>query len=190
MSGFVHESALVEDDVSIGAGSKIWHDVHVRRGARIGVNCILGKGVFVDAGVVIGDDCKLQNYACVYHGVTIGRGVFIGPHAVFTNDLLPRATTPDFAPLRDGDWEVGVTTVRDGASIGANATILPNVEIGRWALVGAGAVVTKDVEPYAIVAGSPARRIGWACACGRPAGGPSCEGCGELPHDHPLRGGG
>lgn len=186
---FVHESALVERDVALGAGTKIWHDAHVRTRASIGARCVVGKGVFVDFDVTIGDDCKLQNYACVYHGVRLGRGVFVGPHAVFTNDLRPRATDPSFGPLRDGDWEVGSTTVEDGAAIGANGTILPNVRIGRWAMVGAGAVVTRDVGAYELVVGSPARRIGWVCACGSRADESTarCPRCGELPVDHPLR---
>src|SRR5579872_4505117 len=140
-SPFVHATALVEDGAAIGTGSKIWHHAQVRSGARIGERCILGKGVFVDFDVSIGDDCKLQNYACVYHGVTLGRGVFVGPHAVFTNDVHPRSTDPDFGVLADGDWEVGSTQVDDGASIGANCTILPNVRIGAWAMVAAGSVV-------------------------------------------------
>ncbi len=186
---FVHETALVESDVSIGARTRVWHHAHVRTRARLGARCIVGKGAFVDFDVTIGDDSKLQNYACVYHGVTLGRGVFIGPHAVFANDMLPRATDPSFAPLRDGDWTVGETKVDDGAAIGANATILPGIHVGTWAMVGAGAVVTRDVAPYALVVGSPARRIGWVCACGARLADDArtCARCGELPHDHPLR---
>ncbi len=186
-SAFVHPTAVVEEGAAIGADSRIWHQAQVRRNARIGARCIVGKGAFVDFDVAIGDDCKLQNYACVYHGVTLGRGVFVGPHAVFTNDRRPRATDREFRPLRDGDWEVGVTTVDDGAAIGANSTILPGVRIGRWAMVGAGAVVTRDVEPYALVAGTPARRLGWVCPCGARLddGARACARCGDLPADHP-----
>jgi acetyltransferase-like isoleucine patch superfamily enzyme len=185
---FVHATALVEDGATIGAGTRIWHHAQVRTRANIGARCIVGKGAFVDFDVVIGDDSKLQNYACVYHGVTLGRGVFVGPHAVFTNDLRPRATNPEFLPLGDGDWEVGETTVDDGAAIGANATILPGVRIGRWAMIGAGSVVTRDVPAYALVAGSPARPLGWVCACGARVseGSTSCARCGPLPPDHPL----
>lgn len=184
---FVHESAFVEDDVVLGERTRIWHHAHVRTRARIGARCIVGKGAFVDVDVSIGDDSKLQNYACVYHGATLGRGVFIGPHAVVTNDLRPRATDPAFAPLRDGEWTVGETTIDDGASIGANATILPGVSIGRWAMIGAAAVVTRDVVAYALVVGSPARQIAFVCACGarlEPAAR-SCARCGDLPIDHP-----
>jgi len=185
---FVHPTALVEDGAVVGEDTRVWHHAQVRTRARIGARCIIGKGAFVDFDVVIGDDSKLQNYACVYHGVTLGRGVFVGPHAVFTNDVRPRATSPDFTPLGDGDWIVGETTVGDGAAIGANATILPGVRIGTWALVGAGAVVTRDVVAYALVVGSPARRIGWVCKCGARVDEATrtCAKCGPLPADHPL----
>ncbi len=190
-TAFVHETALVEDGATIGAGSRIWHQAQVRTRARIGERCIVGKGAFVDFDVAIGDDSKLQNYACVYHGVTLGRGVFVGPHAVFTNDRRPRATDPAFAPLGDGDWDVGETIVDDGAAIGANATILPGTRIGRWAMVGAGAVVTHDVPAYALVVGTPARRLAWVCSCGARLDddATSCARCGDLPSDHPLTSG-
>ncbi len=185
---YVHATALVEDGAEIGSGSRVWHQAQVRTRAKIGARCILGKGVFVDFDVVIGDDSKVQNYACVYHGVTLGRGVFVGPHAVFTNDLRPRATDPHFAPLGDGDWEVGETTVGDGAAIGANSTILPGVRIGHWAMIGAGAVVTHDVPPYSLVVGTPARHLAWVCPCGARLANDAatCARCGALPHDHPL----
>ncbi len=189
-TAFVHPTALVEDGVSLGEGTRIWHHAQIRTRARIGARCIVGKGAFVDFDVVIGDDSKLQNYACVYHGVTLGRGVFVGPHAVFTNDRRPRATDPNFAPLGDGDWEVGETTVEDGAAIGANATILPGLRIGRWSMVGAGSVVTKDVAAFALVVGSPARRLAWVCACGDRLADDArtCRRCGALPAGHPLLG--
>jgi acetyltransferase-like isoleucine patch superfamily enzyme len=185
---FVHETALVEDGAVVGAGTRIWHQAQVRTRASLGARCVVGKGAFVDFDVVVGDDSKLQNYACVYHGAVLGRGVFVGPHAVFTNDRHPRATNRAFEPLRDGDWEVGETRVGDGAAIGANATILPGVRIGRWAMVGAGAVVTRDVPDYALVAGTPARPIGYVCSCGARLGDAAtrCDRCGELPSDHPL----
>ncbi len=183
---YAHESALIEDDVVIGAGSRIWHDVHIRTGARLGERCIIGKGAYIDFGVPIGDDCKIQNYACIYHGTSLGRGVFVGPHAVFTNDLRPRATDSQFEALGEGDWTAGSIEVGDGAAIGANATILPNVRIGRWAMIGAGAVVTRDVPDYALVLGSPARFAGWVCACGGRVQSPQCNRCGTVPPGHPL----
>lgn len=183
---FVHDTATIESDVAIGAGTRIWHQAHIRTRAKLGNRCIVGKGVFIDFDVEIGDDCKIQNYACVYHGVVLGRGVFIGPHAVFANDMRPRATDPTFAPLVDGQWEVGSTAIGDGASIGANATILPNVKIGRWAMIAAGSTVTRDVPDYALVVGSPARVVGWLCPCGNRVHHHDCHKCGRLPEDHPL----
>jgi len=184
---FIHETATVEIGAELGAQTRVWHQAQVRTRANIGARCIIGKGAFVDFDVVIGDDCKLQNYVCVYHGVKLGRGVFLGPHVVFTNDMRPRATSPDFTPLGDGDWEVGDTYIADGVAIGANSTILPNVTIGKWAMVGAASVVTKDVEPYALVVGSPARRIGWVCSCGGRVHSANCPRCGSVPADHPLQ---
>jgi acetyltransferase-like isoleucine patch superfamily enzyme len=188
-TAFVHGSALVEEGAFVGDGARVWHQAQIRSGAHVGARCIVGKGVFIDAGVRVGDDSKLQNYACVYHGVTLGRGVFVGPHVVFTNDRFPRATDPSFVPLRDGDWIVGETSVGDGASLGANSTILPGLRIGSWAMVAAGAVVTRDVAAYTLVAGTPARRLGWVCACGQRLAeeNPTCTRCGPLPADHPLR---
>ena len=183
---FVHDTATLEPNVRLGSGTKVWHQAQIRTGASIGERCIIGKGAFVDFDVTIGDDCKLQNYACVYHGVSLGRGVFVGPHVVFTNDLRPRSTNPSFGLLGDGDWEVGSTLVKDGAAVGANSTILPNVVIGRWSMVAAGSTVTHDVAPYSLVVGSPARHHAWLCMCGRTVTGPDCGTCGRLPDDHPL----
>jgi acetyltransferase-like isoleucine patch superfamily enzyme len=168
MSGaFVHATAHVEDGATLGPGTRIWHQAQVRPGARLGAGCIVGKGAFIDLDVEVGDHCKIQNYACVYHGTRLGNGVFVGPHVVFTNDRFPRAINPDGSLKTDDDWEVGETTVGDGASIGARSVILPGLHIGAWALIGAGSVVTRDVPAHAIVAGVPARRVGWACTCGR-----------------------
>ena len=156
----VHPTADVSPEAVVGDGTSIWHWAQVREGAHIGENCSLGKDVYIDIEVVVGDDCKIQNFATLYRGVGIGSRVFIGPHACFTNDLYPRAVSPD--------WQVVPTTVEDGASIGANATILCGLTIGRSAMVAAGAVVTKDVPAHALVAGVPAKVIGWVCECGRP----------------------
>ncbi len=164
---YVHPTAEVEQDVVVGPDTKVWHYCHVRRGARIGKNCVLGRGVFVDAGVVIGDGSKLQNYVTVFHGVTIEDGVFVGPHACFTNDLLPRAVGPDMSSKGADDWTVSPTLVRRGASIGANATIVCGTTIGTWAMIGAGSVVTKDVPDHGLVVGNPARLLGYVTASGR-----------------------
>ncbi len=164
---FVHETAEIEEGVVIGEGSKIWHSCQIRHGARLGRDCVLGRGVFVDFDVVIGNAVKIQNYVLVYHGVTLEDGVFVGPHACFTNDLRPRAVNPDLSPKKADDWVVARTLVRTGASIGANATIVCGATIGRWAMVGAGSVVTKDVPDHGLVVGNPARLIGYVTASGQ-----------------------
>ena len=156
---YVDETAVIEPEAVIGAGTRIWHHSQIRSGAIIGGDCTLGKNVYVDQGAVVGDRVKIQNNVSVYIGVTIEDDAFIGPSVVFTNDRFPRAGSDH--------WEVASTLVRRGASIGANATIVCGVELGRWSLVGAGSVVTRSVEDHEIVAGNPARRIGWVCRCGR-----------------------
>ena len=160
MGSRIHPTAEVSADAAVGDGTSIWHWVQVREGARIGRRCTIGKDVYIDAAVVVGDECKIQNFATLYRGVTLGDRVFIGPHACFTNDAYPRAVSPD--------WKVVPTKVEDGASVGANATILCGLTIGRNAMVAAGAVVTKDVPAHALVAGTPAKVVGWVCDCGRP----------------------
>ncbi len=159
-SYFVHPTAIVEEGAEIGEGTRIWHFAHVRTGAKIGRNCNIGKGVYIDVGVEIGDRVKIQNFVSVYRGVKVEDDVFLGPHATLTNDLYPRSFNED--------WEVVPTLIKRGASIGANATIVCGVTIGEYAMVGAGAVVTKDVPPHALVYGNPARVRGFVCYCGRP----------------------
>ena len=153
-----HETAVIEEAARIGSGTRVWHHAHVRSGAVIGADCVLGKNVFVDAGAVVGDRCKIQNNVSVYNGVRLGSEVFVGPSAVFTNDLRPRASA--------GQWSVTPTLVHDGASIGANATIVCGTVLGAGCMVAAGSVVTRDVAPQQLVAGNPARHLGWVCACG------------------------
>ncbi len=164
----VHPTAEVAPDAIVGPGTSIWNQAQVREGARIGAGCIIGKNVYVDAGVMIGDRCKVQNNVSLFHGVTVEDGVFVGPHVCFTNDRVPRAITTDGSLKTDADWEVTPILVRRGAAIGANSTILPGVTIGRWAMVGAGSVVTRDVVDHELVGGNPARRLGGACPCGQP----------------------
>lgn len=151
---FVHESSFIDEDVEIGEGTKIWHFCHIQKGARIGKGCSLGQNVNVSNNVVIGDKCKIQNNVSLYEGVELEDGVFCGPSCVFTNDLTPRARYPK------GSANYKKTLIREGASIGANATIVCGHTIGRYAMVAAGAVVTKDVPEYALVAGVPAKVIG------------------------------
>ena len=138
----VHPTAEVSPDAVIGPGTSIWNQAQVREDARIGAGCVIGKNVYVDAGVVVGDRVKIQNNVSLFHGVTVEDGVFVGPHVCFTNDRVPRAINRDGSPKTDDDWEVTPILVRSGAALGANSTILPGVTIGRWAMVGAGSVVT------------------------------------------------
>ena len=151
---FVHESSYIDDDVEIGEGTKIWHFCHIQKGARIGKNCSLGQNVNVSNHVIIGNNVKIQNNVSVYEGVELEDGVFCGPSCVFTNDLTPRAEFPK------GSTGYKKTLVKHGASIGANATIVCGHTIGEYAMVAAGAVVTRDVEPYMLVAGVPAKVVG------------------------------
>ena len=174
---FVHESSYIDDDVEIGEGTKIWHFCHIQRGARIGKRCSLGQNVNVSNHVKVGDGCKIQNNVSLYEGVELEDYVFCGPSCVFTNDLTPRAKYPK------GSAGYKKTYLREGASIGANATIVCGHTVGRWALIGAGAVVTDDVPDYALMLGVPARIIGWACECGAllhfDGGKATCADCGR-----------
>jgi acetyltransferase-like isoleucine patch superfamily enzyme len=163
----IHSTADVSDHATIGEGTSVWHHAQIREGAVVGKRCIIGKGVYIDAGVSIGDDVKIQNYVSVFQGVTIEDGVFIGPHVCFTNDLRPRAVNPDGSPKTAGDWTLGKTVIRTGASLGANSTIICGVTIGMWAMVGAGSVVTRSVPDHGLVWGNPARLQGFVCRCGQ-----------------------
>lgn len=167
---FIHPTADVEAGAVIGDGTKVWHLCHIRRDAHIGGECVIGRGVFVDAGVQIGNRVKIQNYVSVFHGVTIEDGVFVGPHVCFTNDMFPRAVNPDMSLKAADDWVLSETLVKAGAAIGANSTIVCGITIGRWAMIGSGSVVTKDVPDYALVVGNPARIIGYVTATGKRVG--------------------
>jgi UDP-2-acetamido-3-amino-2,3-dideoxy-glucuronate N-acetyltransferase len=154
-------SAQVEDGARIGDGAQIWHRAHVRDGAEIGEGAIIGSGAYVGPGVRMGRNCKVQNLALIYEPAVLEDGVFVGPAVVFTNDLNPRAVNPDMSLKSADDWHAVGVTVRAGAAIGARSVCVAPVEIGTWALVAAGSTVVRDVPPFALVAGSPARRIGW-----------------------------
>ncbi len=174
MSYFVHESSYVDEDVKIGDGTKIWHFCHIQKGASIGSDCSLGQNVNISNNVKIGNGVKIQNNVSVYEGVEIEDDVFCGPSCVFTNDLTPRAKYPK------GHENYKKTIIRQGASIGANATIVCGHTIGKWALVGAGAVVTTDVPDHALMLGIPARQAGWVCECGELLGEDMiCKKCGR-----------
>jgi len=162
----VHPTADVEADVSVGPKTSIWHRAQVRTGARIGAECIVGRDAFIDEGVTIGDRVKIQNAALVYHGVIVEDGVFIGPNAILTNDRFPRAITATGELARAEDWTVSPIRLRTGCSIGAGAVVVAGVDVGRFATVGAGAIVTRSVVDHELVVGNPARRLGWVCACG------------------------
>lgn len=185
----VHSSADVAPLAQVGAGAYIWHRAQVRERAVVGEECIIGKDVYIDHDVHIGARTKIQNGAQVYHGATIEEGVFIGPQACLTNDRQPRAINNDGSIKRAADWVVSPTLVKQGASIGAAAVLLPGITIGRYAMVGAGAVVTHDVPDHGLVLGTPARLVGYVCTCGQRLvvenGTGHCEVCGSttaLPH--------
>ena len=158
---FVHESSYIDDDVEIGEGTKIWHFCHIQRGAHIGKRCSLGQNVNVSNHVRIGDGCKIQNNVSLYEGVELENDVFCGPSCVFTNDLTPRAKYPK------GSAGYKKTLIKEGASIGANATVVCGHTVGKWALIGAGAVVASDVPDHALMLGVPAQQRGWVCECGQ-----------------------
>lgn|SRR5574344_411404 len=157
---YIHPSSYIDDDVEIGHGSKVWHFCHIQGGARIGCDCSLGQNVNIGCRVKIGNGVRIQNNVSVYEGVELGDNVFCGPSCVFTNVLTPRAHFPVHGLFQK-------TRVLEGASLGANCTIVCGVTIGRSALVAAGAVVTHDVPDYALMVGVPARQIGWVCECGQ-----------------------
>ena len=167
MATFIHPTAEVSDKARLGENVRVYHQAQVREGARLGDNCVLGKGVYIDSGVQVGKNCKFQNRVSVFHGVTIEDGVFCGPHVCFTNDLQPRAVNPDGSLKSDADWVEAKTLVREGAAIGANSTIVAGIVIGKWAMVGSGAVVTHDVPDYGLVYGNPARLHGYVGANGQ-----------------------
>ena len=157
---YAHPTSIIDDDVEIGEGTKIWHFTHIQSGARIGSHCSFGQNVNVSNHVKIGNGVKVQNNVSIYEGVELKDYVFCGPSCVFTNDLTPRAKYPK------GHDHYKKTVVEEGASIGANATIVCGHTIGKWALIGAGAVITSDVLPHALMVGVPAKRTGWVCECG------------------------
>lgn len=162
------ESADVSDKARIGEGSSVWHLAQIREDAELGRNCIIGRGAYIGTGVVLGDNCKVQNYALVYEPARLADGVFIGPAVVLTNDHYPRAINSDGSAKSASDWEAVGVSIETGASIGANSTCVAPLRIGRWALIGSGSTVIRDVPDFAIVVGTPARRVGWAGKEGHP----------------------
>ena len=174
MSHFVHPSSIIDDNVKIGHGTKIWHFSHIQTNASIGENCVLGQNVYVGEEAFIGNFVKVQNNVSVYQGVHLENYVFCGPSVVFTNDLNPRSKYP-----KKGLYVK--TIVKEGATIGANSTIICGVTIGSWSMIGSGAVVTKDIKDYALVVGNPARQVGWVCECGFKLNSHlECSHCGKM----------
>jgi UDP-2-acetamido-3-amino-2,3-dideoxy-glucuronate N-acetyltransferase len=166
----VHPTAEVSPSAEIGPGTRVWHQAQIRERARVGANCIVSKGVYIDFDVQVGNNVKIQNGAFLYHGCTVEDGVFVGPGVIFTNDKRPRAINPDGSLKGTDDWEVGRIVVRHGASVGTGSIVLPDVTIGRFAMVGAGALVSRSVPDYGLVLGVPARLVGFVCACGEKLG--------------------
>ena len=167
MSSFFHPTAEISPEARIGEDCKVWRQAHIRENAELGPGCIIGAGVYVGEGVHLGRNCKVQNNALLYEGVELEDGVFVGPQVCFTNDFLPRAVNPDLSLKSAEDWHLGSTRVREGASVGAQSVVVTGITIGKWALVGAGSVVTRDVPDHGLVYGQPARLRGWVCYCAR-----------------------
>jgi acetyltransferase-like isoleucine patch superfamily enzyme len=164
----LHPTADVDERATLGDGTSVWHYAQVREDAKLGRDCVIGRGAYIGPGVTLGDACKVQNYGLVYEPAVLGHGVFVGPGAILTNDLYPRAANPDLSLKSASDWHAVGVTVEDGASIGARAVCVAPVRIGRWALVAAGSVVVADVPDFALVAGVPAKRLRWVGRAGVP----------------------
>jgi acetyltransferase-like isoleucine patch superfamily enzyme len=164
---YLHPTAEVAPGAQIGAGTKVWMNVQIREDVRIGRNCIIGRNTYIEDHVTLGNNCKIQNNALLYHRATLDDGVFIGPGVILTNDKLPRAINPDGSLKGADDWHAGHIHIGHGASVGAGAVVLTDLSIGPWAMVGSGALVTRNVPAHALVVGVPARIVGHVCRCGR-----------------------
>ncbi len=183
----IHATAEVAESAQIGAGTAIWNFVQIREGARIGADCIVGNGAFIDLDVVIGDRCKIQNSVSVFRGFSLENGVFLGPGVMLLNDKDPRAITPEGSLKKDADWIVSRGLVMEGAAVGGGSVILPGITLGRYCLVGAGSVVTRDVPDHGLVYGNPARLRDFVCRCAQrlrtmttgPARTVRCPDCGR-----------
>lgn len=183
MQARVHPSATVEDGAVLGQDASVWHQAIVRTGARLGERSSVGSGAYIGSGVVVGSDCKIQNVAQIFEGATLGDGVFVGPGAILANDRYPRAVNPDGRRKEAADWQLDGVVVGHGASLGAGAIVCAGIRVGRWALVAAGATVTRDVPDFALVMGAPARLRGWVCRCAASIVPPGqCHTCGNAYH--------
>ena len=183
MATRISETADVHARAVVGDGTSVWHLAQLREDATVGENCVIGRGAYIGPGVTVGSSCKIQNYALVYEPAVLEAGVFVGPAAVLTNDLFPRAVTPDGALKSANDWTAVGVTLREGASVGARAVCVAPLVVGRWAMVAAGAVVTSDVPDFALVAGVPARRLKWVGRAGVPL-----ESAGDGEYSCPVTG--
>lgn len=168
MAPRIHATAEIDDGATVGDGSAVWQYAHVRAGATLGRDVVVGRGAYVGPGVSVGDGCKIQNLAMVYEPALLEAGVFVGPAVVLTNDQYPRAVNVDLTPKSASDWQPVGVTLREGAAVGARAVCVAPVTVGRWAMVAAGSVVTRDVPDFALVAGVPARRVRWVGRAGVP----------------------
>jgi acetyltransferase-like isoleucine patch superfamily enzyme len=157
----IADDAHIEPGTSIGDGTYVWHRAHVRTGAKVGSGCVIGTGAYIDTGVIVGNNCKIQNGAQLFAPAELGSGVFVGPGAILTNDRQPRAVSPDLEPKSALDWNAEGVRLDDGSSIGAGAIVIAGVSVGKWAMVAAGAVVARDVLSHELVAGVPAKNLGW-----------------------------
>ena len=186
MSTRILPTADVDERASIGDGSAVWHLAQIREHATLGKNCVVGRGAYIGSGVRVGDNCKIQNYALVYEPAVLEDGVFVGPAVVLTNDTFPRSVTPDGDFKRSEDWHAVGVTLRHGSSVGARAVCVAPVTVGRWATVAAGAVVTRDVPDFALVAGVPARQIKWVGRAGVPLqrSGVDCWRCPQTGEEY------
>jgi UDP-2-acetamido-3-amino-2,3-dideoxy-glucuronate N-acetyltransferase len=192
----IHPTAEVSETATLGEGTVVWNRAQIREDARIGPECIIGTGVYIDFGVSVGARCKIQNLVCVFHGFTLESGVFLGPGVLLLNDKLPRAINVDGRPKTADDWTVSQGRVCEGAAIGGGSVVLPGVTVGRFAMIGAGAVVTADVPDHGLAYGNPARLHGYACFCGnklpvkpgfKTEQRLTCEKCGSSVRLQPLK---
>lgn len=189
MSADIKATAQVAESATLGEGTVVWELAQIREGARLGAGCVIGRGAYIGTGVRVGDQVKLQNYALVYEPAELGDGVFVGPAAVLTNDQYPRSVDPTGQLKRGDDWEAVGVMVEEGASLGAHSVCVAPVHIGKWAMVAAGAVVTRDVPDFGLVVGVPAKRVGWVGRAGMrlgPVGDGtwSCPRTGEIYLEH------
>jgi UDP-2-acetamido-3-amino-2,3-dideoxy-glucuronate N-acetyltransferase len=177
----VHPTAVVDEGAVLSPGVRVWHFARVREGARVGERTIVAAAAYIGAGVLVGEHCKIENAAQLFEGATVGDGVFVGPGVMLTNDRHPRAVNPDLSLKGADDWQLEGVRVLDGASLGAGSIVLSGLTVGRWSMIAAGALVSRDVGAFELVGGSPSRHMGWVCRCGVRVRPPAeCQTCGRV----------